>query len=75
MISKDGVIRAFDTLAMLRDATKAWRREPPSAPSEAVAARPGAALETTLTNVVVAALKEAFDRDHARLEHERLQIE
>jgi len=28
-----------------------------------------------LTNVVVAALKEAFDRDHARLELERAQIE
>jgi hypothetical protein len=33
------------------------------------------ALAATLTNVVVAALKEAFDRDHARLELERLQIE
>ena len=75
MISKDGVIRAFDTLAMLRDATKAWKREPPSSSSEAVASRPGAALEATLTNVVVAALKEAFDRDHARLELERLQLE
>jgi hypothetical protein len=32
-------------------------------------------LETRLTNVVVAALKEAFDRDHARLELERAQIE
>ena len=32
-------------------------------------------LETRLTNVVVAALKEAFDRDHARLELERAQLE
>lgn len=32
-------------------------------------------IETRLTNVVVAALKEAFDRDHARLELERTQIE
>ena len=32
-------------------------------------------IETRLTNVVVAALKEAFDRDHARLELERAQIE
>jgi hypothetical protein len=32
-------------------------------------------IESRLTNVVVAALKEAFDRDHARLELERTQIE
>jgi hypothetical protein len=32
-------------------------------------------LEARLTNVVVAALKEAFDRDHARLELERAQVE
>ena len=68
-------MRAFDALAMLRDVTKSIRREPPSSSTEAVATRPGGALETTLTNVVVAALKEAFDRDHARLELERLQLE
>lgn len=32
-------------------------------------------LETRLTNVVVAALKEAFARDHARLELERAQLD
>ena len=32
-------------------------------------------LETRLAGVVVAALKEAFDRDSARLELERTQIE
>src|SRR5262249_37219808 len=32
-------------------------------------------IETRLTNVLVAALKEAFDRDHARLELERAQVE
>ena len=32
-------------------------------------------IETRLTNVVVAALKEAFERDHARLELERAQME
>lgn len=68
-------MRAFDALAMLRDVTKSIKREPASSAPEAVATRPGAALETTLTNVVVAALKEAFDRDHARLELERLQLE
>jgi hypothetical protein len=32
-------------------------------------------IETRLTGVVVAALKEAFDRDHARLELERAQMD
>jgi hypothetical protein len=32
-------------------------------------------LETRLTNVLVAALKEAFDRDHARLELERAELD
>lgn len=39
----------------------------------AVGAR-GGALETRLAGVVVAALKEAFDRDHQRLELEREQM-
>ena len=32
-------------------------------------------LETRLTNVLVAALREAFDRDHARLELDRAELE
>ena len=40
----------------------------------AVPGRPGA-LEARLAGVVVAALKEAFDRDHQRLQIEREQIE
>jgi hypothetical protein len=35
----------------------------------------GTAIEARLTGVVVAALKEAFNRDHVRLELEREQIE
>jgi hypothetical protein len=35
----------------------------------------GGQIEARLTNVVMAALKEAFDRDHARLELERAQID
>jgi hypothetical protein len=35
----------------------------------------GGAIEARLAGVVVAALKEAFDRDHQRLELERSQIE
>jgi hypothetical protein len=41
----------------------------------AVGARGAGALETRLAGVVVAALKEAFDRDHQRLELERQQME
>jgi hypothetical protein len=41
----------------------------------AVGARGAGALETRLAGVVVAALREAFDRDHQRLELERQQME
>jgi hypothetical protein len=37
--------------------------------------REGGALETRLAGVVVAALKEAFDRDRARMDLERAQLE
>src|SRR3954452_160523 len=75
------LFRAFDAAMALRDAARRFRGEPPSPPEASVPqpAAPGSALvgqiETRLTNVVVAALKEAFDRDHARLELERAQIE
>jgi hypothetical protein len=75
------LLRAFDTVMAFRDAARRLtgataERAPdttlvPGAPSSG----PGAQLEARLTNVVVAALKEAFDRDHARLELERAQIE
>ena len=39
------------------------------------AARPGGALETRLAGVLVAALREAFDRDSARLELERSHVD
>jgi hypothetical protein len=64
----------------LRDAARKFKN-PSAAPpdtslSQTVAAQGLAGqIETRLTNVVVAALKEAFDRDHARLELERSQIE
>jgi len=76
------LFRAFDAAVALRDATRRFRGDPPAAPPEAgltTTSGAGSALvgqiETRLTNVVVAALKEAFDRDHARLELERAQIE
>ena len=64
------------------DRTDRDRDAPPSADGSGLTAahagqglRATDPLAATLTNVVVAALKEAFDRDHARLELERLQIE
>jgi hypothetical protein len=76
----NAMMKAFDAIMMFRDAAKSFKREPP--PQETSIAKPEAPqppalgqLEATLTNVVVAALKEAFDRDHARLELERTQLE
>ena len=72
------VFKAFDAVMMLRDAARSFKGEPP-APTSIVKPEPAqtpmlaSQLEATLTNVVVAALKEAFDRDHARLEMERKQ--
>src|SRR6478735_8112307 len=75
------LFRAFDAAMSLRDAARKFRGEPLPPPDTGLTATsaPGSALvgqiETRLTNVVVAALKEAFDRDHARLELERTQLE
>jgi hypothetical protein len=77
------LFRAFDAAMALRDAAKRFRGDTPSPQSPdttlSPTSAPGSALvgqiETRLTNVVVAALKEAFDRDHARMELERAQLE
>lgn len=83
MMSKlDGLFRAFDALVALRNAARPFtdrereRTEPPGTALAQNAAAQGLAnqIENRLTNVVVAALKEAFDRDHARLELERQQL-
>ena len=77
----DALFRAFDAAMALRDAARRFKGEapPPPDPATQLTQPPGAALvgqiETRLTNVVVAALKEAFDRDHARLELERAQLD
>jgi hypothetical protein len=77
------LFKAFDALVALGSAVSRLRgreetpvREEPTGltyipPGSGLAGQ----LEARLTNVVVAALKEAFDRDHARLELERAQIE
>ena len=74
-----GLFRAFDTVMALRDAAKRLRAKD-SSDSALVETGSGTqpatgSLEARLTGVVVAALKEAFDRDHARLELERTQLE
>jgi hypothetical protein len=74
------LFRAFDAAMALREAAKRIRGEPAASESGLTTLPPpGSAIvgqiETRLTNVVVAALKEAFDRDHARLELERAQLD
>lgn len=73
-----GLFKAFDAVMALRDAARRFKGAPPAdtslAPQPAEQGLAGQ-IEARLTNVVVAALKEAFDRDHARLELERTQLE
>lgn len=75
------LVRAYDALIALRDATRRFKnpslQPPPETSLSQTSGAPGLAgqIETRLTNVVVAALKEAFDRDHARLELERAQLD
>ena len=80
MLNFGAVMKAFDAVMMFRDAAKRIKGDPepetglmqqPMAPGSPLATQ----LEATLTNVVVAALKEAFDRDRARLDLERAQLE
>lgn len=70
------LLKAADVLVALRDAGKRFRAadEAPTAPPPAVSGL-GGQIEARLTDIVVAALKEAFDRDHARLELERSHLE
>ena len=72
------LIKAYDAIMAFRDVTRQFRAEKPVEETQLEAPPPpglGGQLEARLTNVVVAALKEAFDRDHARLELERAQVE
>ena len=73
-----GLFKALDALMVLRDAAKRFTSPAeaddtttPSPPPQGVAGQ----IEARLTNVVVAALKEAFDRDQARLDIERSLID
>jgi hypothetical protein len=75
------LIKAFDALmAFTAAARKLKGGVPERQPDTALVTGTGTntlagQLEARLTNVVVAALKEAFDRDHARLELERAQLD
>ncbi len=74
------LFKAVDAVIAFRDAAKRFKDgspRPPDTTQIASSQAQGLAgqIETRLTNVVVAALKEAFDRDHARLEMERGQLE
>ena len=76
-----GLIKAFETVMALRDVAKRVTGGPPPASADTGLMQPsaggglGSQIEARLTNVVMAALKEAFDRDHARLELERAQLD
>lgn len=77
-----GLLKAFETAMALREVTQRVRGAgaAPPRPPEATLSQPAmhglaGQIEARLTNVVVAALKEAFDRDHARLELERNQLD
>lgn len=78
------LFKAFDTAMALGEFARRVANPPPAGSrpvNEAAELTPSATsriagqLETRLTNVVVAALKEAFERDHARLELERVQMD
>jgi hypothetical protein len=68
-------MRIIDTVGGLAQMAARWRGAPERGAGPLTAAGPLGALETRLAGVVVAALKEAFDRDSARLELERSHIE
>jgi hypothetical protein len=72
------LFNAFDGIVTLVDSIKGPSKQERSREGELTETpRVGLAgqFEAGLTNVVLAALKEAFDRDHARLEMERAHLE
>src|SRR3970282_1752547 len=71
-----GWLRVLDAVGGLVELSSRFRRPAPGDDVQRGAGGgPGGALETRLAGVVVAALKEAFDRDSARMELERSQVE
>jgi hypothetical protein len=70
------LFKVFDTVISVFDATKEHTAEQ-AQQTERQTPAPGLAdqVEMRLTNIVVAALKEAFNRDDARIELERAHLE
>ena len=71
-------MRVLDTVGGLVQMAARLRRPEPNEPTglqNTAGAGPLGQLETRLTGVVVAALQEAFNRDSARLDLERSQLE
>jgi hypothetical protein len=71
----DKVFKTINVLMSVRDVVKDTSDTAPTLTSAAETATSTGSIEARLTNVLVAALKEAFDRDHARLELERAHVE
>jgi hypothetical protein len=71
------LFKTIDALITVRDAVVDKGGATPDDTSVPEAARPGLGgpIEARLTNLLVVALKEAFDRDHTRLELERARME
>jgi hypothetical protein len=68
-------MRVIDTVGGLAQMTGKLRPRANPDAGLTPAAEPGGGLEARLAGVVVAALKEAFDRDRARMDLERAQLE
>ena len=68
-------MRVLDTVSGLIQMSGRFRRAEPDLQPPTAGGGPLGQLETRLAGVVVAALKEAFDRDRARMDLERTQME
>jgi hypothetical protein len=68
-------MRVLDTVSGLIQMTGRFRRPETDLEAPPASGGPLGQLETRLAGVVVAALKEAFDRDRARMDLERSQME
>jgi hypothetical protein len=68
-------MRVLDTVSNLAQLTGRFRRSDASPDQQLPGTGVIGQLETRLAGVVVAALKEAFDRDRARMDLERAQFE
>jgi hypothetical protein len=68
-------MRVLDTVSGLVQMSGRFRRGPEDGTAAAPAGGPLGQLETRLAGVLVAALKEAFDRDRARMDLERTHLD